>query len=267
MCAPCALHRPWPLRLQVIVGAAFLSGLIGLVSSYFRNCDFEEESLKSQLDYLYHYMQHRKLPRELQQRISSYYLLVWSNPRVSQVCPCSSRVSSCICSTLHLMVLHNSFPATCDRLQTAGRQAATFHAALPPFIQRDLRIFMHQHMARSISALKQIGFFSLKAICINLRTNVALTGDRVCEAGEPAELLHFVDFGSLVVLPNVDGNCTSGQSRTKQPERRFLLTSGDHFGSEMLYCNSPNAPIRYETSVDAISNCHLFYLTLKVSAA
>lgn len=73
--------------LQVIVSAALISGLVGLVSSYNRNRDFEEESLKAQLNYLYHYMQHRKLPRRLQQRISNYYLLIWSHARVSQVRP------------------------------------------------------------------------------------------------------------------------------------------------------------------------------------
>jgi len=211
------------MLFEVIVSAAFLSGLVGLVSSYNRNRDFEEESLKAQLNYLYHYMQHRKLPRRLQQRISNYYLLIWSHARVSQ--------------------------------------EATLQAALPSFIQRDLRMCMHKHLIRSIPALNNISYFPLKALCLHMRATVALTGDILCEKGSTAEELYFVDFGTLLVVPNIDLTRVTISRRDPQ---HITLNEGGYFGSEILSCNTDAGPRPYEWTVQAISNCHLFFLTSKV---
>jgi len=213
------------MLVEVVVSAAFLSSLIGLVSSYFRNRDFEEETLKSQLDYLYHYMQHRKLPRRLQQRISNYYLLIWSNARVSQ--------------------------------------ANTLQAALPLFIQRDMRLFMHREMIRKIPLLRKVTFFPMKDLCLQLRATVALTGDLVCERNTTASEMYFVDFGTLLVLPRMDARPGS-TGLPGRVQRRVTVTDGGFFGSEMLCINSPNGPKPYEDTVEALSNCHLFYITSKV---
>ena len=59
--------------------------LIGLISSFIRCRDSEAESLKSQLDYLDHYMHYRNMPRRVQQRIRDFFLLVCSHVGVSQV--------------------------------------------------------------------------------------------------------------------------------------------------------------------------------------
>jgi len=208
------------MLFEVIVSAAFLSGLVGLVSSYNRNRDFEEESLKAQLNYLYHYMQHRKLPRRLQQRISNYYLLIWSHARVSQ--------------------------------------EATLQAALPSFIQRDLRMCMHKHLIRSIPALNNISYFPLKALCLHMRATVALTGDILCEKGSTAEELYFVDFGTLLAVPIID--LTRVMISRRDPQH-ITLKEGGYFGTEMLRCNTDAGPRSYEWTVEAISNCHLFFLT------
>jgi hypothetical protein len=143
-------------------------------------------------------------------------------------------------------------------------QANTLQAALPLFIQRDMRLFMHREMIRKIPLLRKVTFFPMKDLCLQLRATVALTGDLVCERNTTASEMYFVDFGTLLVLPRMDARPGS-TGLPGRVQRRVTVTDGGFFGSEMLCINSPNGPKPYEDTVEALSNCHLFYITSKVS--
>ena len=111
--------------LLVLLSASLFAVLIGLISSLVRLNDIEEEALKTQLDYLKHYMTHHNLPAPLCKRITGYYRLLWSNPRVSQT----------------------------QTLET-----------LPPFLRRDLGLWMHRDALLSVSALSELTFFPLTEV-------------------------------------------------------------------------------------------------------
>jgi len=132
-----------------------------LLSSYIRCLDAEAESLKSQLDYLDHFMHYRNMPKRVQQRITDFYLLVCSHVGVSLV--------------------------------------AAVQAALPSFLLRDLRLQIHHRRVRAVPALSSISFFPLKQMTMRLRATVALAGDVVCERGAVANELYWIDFGTVVI--------------------------------------------------------------------
>ena len=114
----------------------------------------------TQTDYLQHYMRNHPLPHRLAKRITSYYRLLSSNPRVSHA---------------HLL------------------------QELPIFLRRDLGLWMHRDHLLNVPALANLSFFPLVELCVALQPELFLEGDNVITKGAPAVKLYLVDVGKLLV--------------------------------------------------------------------
>ena len=230
-----------------LVSALLFACLIGLISSLVRLNDGEEEMFKTQTDYLQHYTRHHQLPSDLVQRITAYYRLISSNPRVSHT---------------HLT------------------------EALPPFLLRDIGLWMHRNNILSVPALSSLTFFPLIELCVALRPELFLEGDTVITKGDPAVKLYLVDLGKLRAggrrLPNMfrqaPPRSSSSMARRKIADREASSTGmpalssyligrneGVHYvGAEMLAFSAPLAPVLSAMHVEATTHCHLFGLSLGV---
>jgi hypothetical protein len=263
-----------------LVAASMFAYLIGLISSYARLGDVQEELLQTQTDYLQHYMRHHPLPHMLAKRIASYYRVLSSNPRISHA---------------HLL------------------------QELPPFLLRDLGLWMHRDHLLNVPALGNLTFFPLVEICLVLQPELFLESDTVITKGAPAVQLYLVDVGKLRVhrgreppkharysetdptktppaTPNqrrrsvmlnkdahdaltvavadgaldpsgdtkVDTISSSDAALEKlQPvSRDFIVGRHGAVGVEMLAFNGPQAPVLSERYVEAVTHCHLFGLSL-----
>ena len=262
-----------------LVAASMFAYLIGLISSYARLGDVQEELLQTQTDYLQHYMRHHPLPHMLAKRIASYYRVLSSNPRISHA---------------HLL------------------------QELPPFLLRDLGLWMHRDHLLNVPALGNLTFFPLVEICLVLQPELFLESDTVITKGAPAVQLYLVDVGKLRVhrgreppkhsrysetdpsksppaTPNqrrrsvmlikdahdalivavadgaadqsdgkVDTISSSDAALEKlQPvSRGFIVGRHGAVGVEMLAFNGPQAPVLSERYVEAVTHCHLFGLSL-----
>eukprot|EP00327_Prymnesium_parvum_P015527 CAMPEP_0113284138 /NCGR_PEP_ID=MMETSP0008_2-20120614/29846_1 /TAXON_ID=97485 /ORGANISM="Prymnesium parvum" /LENGTH=2782 /DNA_ID=CAMNT_0000134945 /DNA_START=151 /DNA_END=8500 /DNA_ORIENTATION=+ /assembly_acc=CAM_ASM_000153 len=242
----------------VVTATSYFAILIGLISSYIRTRDSEAESLKSQLDYIGHYMSYRKMPRRVRQRIRDYFLLVCSHLSVSQ--------------------------------------ASAVQKALPSFLLRDLRIQMQHQRVLAVPALRDISFFPLKELCCKLRALIVLMGDKLCEKGKEANDMYFIDFGVVEVFskpkPNprkekksddVDGRTHPGgpkmsitftrkwggssvfqsfRSNRQEASEFFTREQGGFLGESMLHFAARKDTPRYDCTAEAHSHCHLFCLSL-----
>jgi CRP-like cAMP-binding protein len=148
------------IMVLVLATTGLYSCVIGFISSYARLGDVEEELLMTQTDYLQHYMRNHPLPHRLAKRITSYYRLLSSNPRVSHA---------------HLL------------------------QELPIFLRRDLGLWMHRDHLLNVPALANLSFFPLVELCVALQPELFLEGDNVIAKGAPATKLYLVDVGKLLV--------------------------------------------------------------------
>ena len=164
------------IMVLVLVSTAFYACLIGLISSYSRLGDVEEELLMTQTDYLQHYMRHHPLPHRLAKRITSYYRLLSSNPRLSHA---------------HLL------------------------QELPIFLRRDLGLWMHRDHLLNVPALGNLSFFPLVEICVALQPELFLEGDNVITKGAPAIKFYLVDVGKLLVHSGSEPPARSRYSETE----------------------------------------------------
>ena len=167
-------------QLVALAAAVSFASLIGLISSLVRCGDIEEEALKTQMDYVQHFMRHHHLPARLRTRISAYYKLFWRNARV-------------------------------------GQSASLLESSLPRYLLRDLRLAIHRSAVSAVRPLRSLSFFPLKEVCLALRPEVFLDGDVVLAAGEPATKLYLVDLGSLKASRPRPAFCPSSPS---PPPRR-----------------------------------------------
>ena len=187
--------------LTALSAAVLFASLIGLISSLVRCGDIEEAALKTQLDYVEHFMRHHRLPPRLRGRISSYYTLLWRHSRV-------------------------------------GPSATSLENALPHFLLRDLRLAIHRQNVLQIAPLRRLSFFPLKEVCLLLRPEVALEGDAVVSAGEPANRLYVVDVGVLRVIarrPISPGGTTRGGGQGGRLSRQHTppgISPGARFVTE-----------------------------------
>jgi voltage-gated potassium channel len=208
--------------LMLPVAAAFIAIRVGLISSLVRCGDMEEAALKTQTDYLAHFMRHHRLDGRLQRRVSGYYSLLWSNARISQ--------------------------------------AAALSAALPPFLMRDLRMFIHRDNLVAVPPLRRLGFFPLKELCFVLKPEIFLESDLVLAEAKPATRLYLVDLGCLRRLSAAEmaRGCTGAEAccLVGRSEARA------HVGEEMLGYASPAAPLLNQATVEAVTHSHLFCLEL-----
>ena len=277
------------IMVLVLVSASMTAYLVGLISSYARLGDVQEELLKTQTDYLQHYMRHHPLPHMLAKRIASYYRVLSSNPRISHA---------------HLL------------------------QELPPFLLRDLGLWMHRDHLLNVPALGNLTFFPLVEICLALQPELFLESDTVITKGAPAVMFYLVDVGKLrvhrgreplkhgrfseadpsksppatpttrrrSVLLNKDANdvltvavvdgahdgaadqsaldpsgeikgdiiSSSDAAMTKLQfvSRGFIVGRHGAVGVEMLAFNGPQAPVLSERYVEAVTHCHLFGLSL-----
>ena len=256
--------------LLVLTAASLFASLIGLISSLVRCEDIQEEHYKTQTDYMKHYMKHHRLPMRLRARISGYYALLWSNPRVSQ--------------------------------------AATLRA-LPHYLIRDMRLFIHRDSLLAVPALSELTFFPIKELCLALRPEIFMETDIVLPVGTPASKLYLVDVGKLRVWPggrpeptptapaaaatanrtpqsggarlptssgatarfdswpSSDSRTTTGRTTTSSGRATFGHVIGKselhaHVGDEMLAYASRAAPIITPAAVEALTHSHLFCLNL-----
>ena len=108
-------------------------------------------------------------------------------------------------------------------------------------------------------------------------TTVALAGDVVTEQGAEATELYFVDFGTLIrtyslqkpgpsaLNPHNPHALLRAQSQAKVSFSADQITRNEfgHFAEEMLVFDSRAGPPTHAATVEAFTNCHLFYLTLR----
>ena len=241
-----ALETVFAMLLSLI-SASLFACLIGLISSLVRLNDGEEEMFKTQTDYLQHYTTHHQLPSDLVQRITAYYRLISSNPRVS----------------------HTSLTE-----------------ALPPFLLRDIGLWMHRNNILCVPALSSLTFFPLIELCVALRPELFLEGDTVITKGDPAVKLYLVDLGKLRAggrrLPNMfrqaPPRSSSSMANRKITDRdasstgmpalsSYLIGRNEgvnYVGAEMLAFSGPLAPVLSAMHVEATTHCHLFGLSLGV---
>ena len=134
--------------------------------------------------------------------------------------------------------------------------------SLPSFLLRDVRVHIYSHHLLAVPALSGISFFPLKELCLRLRTTIALLQDIICHRGDPAEDLYFIDFGTVVASLVPDGKRSSKNSASITPHTsRYLSRAvGGFFGEEILHCEPELQRCKY--TVEAMNNCHLFYLSL-----
>jgi len=256
------------MLMVVVVSTSLFATLIGLISSFIRCRDSEAESLKSQLDYTDHYMHYRNMPRRVRQRIRDFFLLVCSHVGVSQVSAVQAALPSFLLRDLRIQMQHQRV------LAVPVLKNVTF------FPLKDLCLKLRTTVALMGDMVCEKGCeagelyfidFGTIAVYTKAKVNQILRCRRESQRHDMLNAPCRKASGCGRKASGAAGRKSSAgkglafgrKGLNSHTEASYLTRDeGGFFGDTMLHYAAQAEPRRHETSCEAFTNCHLFYLSL-----
>jgi voltage-gated potassium channel len=190
--------------LVIIVGVSFFGFILGNVATLLFRMDAERERHLSKVDRAEDFMRHHRIPRPLRAKVRGYYRYLWESRH--------------------------------------GYEDRTVLATLPPSLRAKVVLALHAELIDRVPFFRGAERRSVEAIVLAFKPRVAVPGEILFRAGDPADALYVIQRGAVEVL------AASGTVIA-------TLREGDFFGEMALLDHAPrNATIR------ATDYCDLFVL-------
>jgi CRP-like cAMP-binding protein len=124
-----------------------------------------------------------------------------------------------------------------------GFDVGQISGALPPNLQHQLLLHLHAPLVRSVPMFEQCDDAFIKAIVLQLRPQVLLSGDSAFKAHEVGTEMYFIMRGEMRMMDESLTVCYN------------TLYSGAYFGELAMLTGQPRTATAY-----AVTDCVLFYI-------
>ncbi|MBK8753493.1 MAG: cyclic nucleotide-binding domain-containing protein [Candidatus Competibacteraceae bacterium] len=190
--------------LAMMVGVGFFGFILGNVATLLFRMDAERERYLTKVDRAEAFMRHHQIPKPLRVKVRAYYRYLWESRH--------------------------------------GYEDRTVLATLPPILRAKIVLALHAELIDRVPFFRGAERRSVEAIVLAFKPRVAVPGEILFRAGEPADALYVIQRGAVDIL-----TATGAVIAT--------LHSGDFFGEMALLDHAPrNATVR------ATDYCDLFVL-------
>lgn len=190
--------------LVMMVGVGFFGFVLGNVATLLFRMDAERERHITKVDRAEAFMRYHQIPKALRGKVRGYYRYLWESRH--------------------------------------GYDDRTVLATLPPALRAEIVLALHAALIDRVPFFRGAERQSVEEIVLALKPRVAMPGEIIFRAGDPADALYIIQRGVVEIL-SVAGELIA------------TLQTGDFFGEMALLDHAPrNATVR------AIDYCDLFVL-------
>jgi voltage-gated potassium channel len=190
--------------LVMLVGVGVFGFILGNIATLLLRLDAERERYLSKVDRAEAFMRHHQIPKSLRAKIRAYYRYLWESRH--------------------------------------GYDDRTVLVTLPPILRTKIILALHAELIDRVPFFRGAERQSVEAIVLAFKPRVAVPGEILFRAGDPADALYVIQRGVVDVLTASDTVIAT-------------LHDGDFFGEMALLDHAPrNATVR------ASDYCDLFVL-------
>lgn len=180
----------------MIFGACFYATVVGSVAVLVKNTDVQTSIYYGHMDALNSKMEVMGLPKQLRQRIASYYAFVWKRLR-------------------KFSTDHGEFHLSVD----------SFIQELPLVLREEISLFLHKSMVQKVPLFRGCAESFLSDIVVHLRPQVNMPDELIIDVGGVGDRMFFLSSGTIEIF------AASGRSlrmlKTGDYMGEFALITGE----------------------------------------